>query len=160
MSVSISAAIRKSRPTGVTIVGLWTLVGSAAVLAFATIAYATSGYPIKGTQILFVLVMLDLLVAGPAGYLFYFLSLPLAALGIWTGIGTLRGRWWAKWLNAVLSGIVMYQGAMLFSAVIGHPQLAPSWTFQDWVVTSSLLVGNGARIWYVFFASESKKFFS
>lgn len=158
--MSISTAIRRSRPIAMTVIALWILTGSAAVLAFGVTVIVTSSYPITGIQTLFVLVMLDLLVAGPFGYLFAWLSLPLAALGIWTGIGTLRGRWWAKWLNMVLSGIVMYQGAMLFSAVIGHPQLALSWTFQDWAVTSLLLVGNGARIWYVFFASESKRFFS
>jgi hypothetical protein len=158
--VSVSAAIRKSRPIGITVIGLWTLVGSAAVLAFAVIVIATSGYPIAGLQTLFVLVMLDLLVAGPAGYLFYFLSLPLAALGIYTGLGTLYGRRWARWLNVVLSGIVMYQGAMLFSTAINHPQVASSWTFQDWAVPTLFLAANGARIWYVLFSSEARTYFN
>lgn len=158
--MSVSAAIRKSRPIGVTVIALWILVGSAAMLAFSGIGVATSRYPITDTQMLFVLVILDLLVAGPFGYLFAWLSLPLAVFGIVTGLGTLYGRGWSRWLNVVLSGVVMYQGVMLFSALVGHPQLAASWTLQDWAVTTSLLVVNGARIWYVLFTSEAKTYLS
>jgi hypothetical protein len=66
-------------------------------------------------------------VAEPFGYLFPLISLGLAALGIMTGIGTLFGRWWARWLNAVLSGIVMYRG----HAVLGTGLLSAACGIVD-----------------------------
>lgn len=131
------------------------------MFAFGVAAAVTSSYPIKGTQVLLVFVMLDLIVAGPFGYLFPSLSLTLAAIGITAGLGTLYGRAWAKWLNVVLSGVVLYQAAMLFSGlVIYGSELASSWSLQDWAVPVLLLVVNGARIWYVLFTSEARVFFS
>lgn len=140
------------RPFGVTIIGFWMVAASVLLFAFAVFRSLSPAYPITSIDLLLTLTVAIMPVGGVFVFLFSWLSMFLATVGLLTGILTLYGYRLARWLNIALSTFVLYQSLMLLLGFLQAYQTYGSvWDVaENLMVISILLSFSAARIYYMF----------
>jgi hypothetical protein len=128
------------------------VAASILMFVFAALLAFSSTYPIANKDLLLALTIANLPVGGVFGFLFASLSFFLASFGMATGILTLYGYRWARWMNIVLSSFLLYQSMMLLAGFLtAYQTYTSSWAMvENLAVIAILFSFNASRIYYMF----------
>lgn len=115
---NLPTRMQKSRPSGVTVLAYWALVGSVITYAWG-ILLLTPGYDSS------IAYSWPRVIAWPlgAGYaVFYFTALPMSAFFAWVFVYTLMGRKTAWFANVGMSLFALVQFAIMMAIWVGNTQ--------------------------------------